>query len=71
MNVKSQSVGASGNSGKTVTIVEPDSVREKRLSKEKQRIEQYKDRVSNLIYEQIQKRRKEFAILKTTADSQR
>lgn len=69
LNVKSG--GSSGKSDKAVTIVEPESVRQKRLEKETQRIQQYKDQVNDLIYDQIHKRKKEFVKLKDAADFQR
>lgn len=69
LNIKAG--GSSAKSDKAVTIVEPESVRQKRVEKETQRIQQYKDVVDELIYEQIRKRRKEFVKLKGDADFQR
>lgn len=69
LNVKTGSSGA--KSDKAVTIVEPESVREKRVAKESQRIQQYKDKVNDLIYEQIHKRKQEFVKLKDAANFQR
>lgn len=69
LNIKSGSSGA--KSDKAVTIVEPESVRQRRVEKETQRIEQFKDKVNDLIYDQIHKRRREFVKLKDAADFQR